>query len=151
MSVRVNILSLFLFYVSFEITSISVRCRRVWYVAFYFLSPWNLLFRCYRFGVVFLDTFHIGSKCAEGKFFDQCLVICQLKFTALRRFSPTSRSYSFHGKVNMQSCFAVTSVSFINGIRMLCVIFNIPFLMQRTRDRIQLFMTHLTIRISGVF
>lgn len=96
-------------------------------------------------------SYHVASKCAEGKFFDRCLVICQLKFTALRRSSPTSRSYSFHGKVNMQPCFAVTSVSFINGIRMLCVIFNIPFLMQRTRDRIQLFITYLTIRISGVF
>lgn len=87
MSVRVNVLSLFLFYVSYFVTSISARCRRGGYVAFYFLLLWNLLFRCYRFGVVFFDVFHTASKYAEGEFFDQCLVVCQLKFTALlRRF-----------------------------------------------------------------
>lgn len=122
---------------------------------FTFFNHETFLFWCYRFGVVFLAAFCIADECAEGKFSDQYLVICQLKFTALlRRISPSSGECSFHGKVNMQPALFCTQFLWVPScisVRMLCVIFNIPFLMQRTQDgRVTCHVSH-AIMTSGIF
>lgn len=107
-----------------------------------------------RFGAVFLAIFCIANKCAEGTLFDQHLVICQLKFTALLRFSPSSGQSSFRGKVYMQPALFCTQffcVPSCNSMRMLCVIFSIPFLMQRSQDRIVIHHMSHTIMTSGIF
>lgn len=96
-----------------------------------------------------------SQRVCRGEVFDQYLVICQLKFTAtLQRFSPLSGQCSFCGKVNIQPALFCTQFLWVpccSRVRMLCVIFNIPFLMQRTQDRIVTHHMSHSVMTEGIF
>lgn len=79
-----------------------------------------------------------SQRVCRGEGFDQYLVICQLKFSLhfWGDFHLHLGNVHFMGKWTCsQPCFAQFSwVPSCNSMRMLCVIFYIPFLMQRTQD-----------------